>query len=30
MVMVVRSSMMDELNAQYIKVAIAKGLPFRA
>jgi peptide/nickel transport system permease protein len=24
-----RSSMMDELNAQYIKVAIAKGLPFR-
>jgi peptide/nickel transport system permease protein len=29
MVMVVRSSMMDELNAQYIKVAIAKGLPFR-
>jgi peptide/nickel transport system permease protein len=29
MVMVVRSSMMDELNAQYIKVATAKGLPFR-
>jgi peptide/nickel transport system permease protein len=29
MVMVVRSSMMDEFNAQYIKVAIAKGLPFR-
>jgi peptide/nickel transport system permease protein len=29
MLMVVRSSMMDELNAQYIKVAIAKGLPFR-
>jgi peptide/nickel transport system permease protein len=28
MVMVVRSSMMDELNAQYIKVATAKGLPF--
>jgi peptide/nickel transport system permease protein len=28
-VMVVRSSMMDELNAQYIKVATAKGLPFR-
>jgi peptide/nickel transport system permease protein len=27
--MVVRSSMMDELNAQYIKVATAKGLPFR-
>jgi len=25
----VRSSMMDELNAQYIKVATAKGLPFR-
>jgi peptide/nickel transport system permease protein len=29
MVMVVRSSMMDELNAQYIKVTTAKGLPFR-
>lgn len=29
MVMVVRTSMMDELNAQYIKVAIAKGMPFR-
>jgi peptide/nickel transport system permease protein len=29
MVMVIRSAMMDELNAQYIKVAIAKGLPFR-
>lgn len=28
MVMVVRTSMMDELNAQYIKVAIAKGMPF--
>jgi peptide/nickel transport system permease protein len=27
--MVVRSSMMDELNTQHIKVAIAKGLPFR-
>ena len=27
--MVVRSSMMDELNTQYIKVAIAKGMPFR-
>jgi len=29
MVMVIRSAMMDELNAQYIKVAIAKGMPFR-
>ena len=29
MVMVIRTSMMDELNAQYIKVAIAKGMPFR-
>jgi len=29
MVMVVRTSMMDELNAQYIKVATAKGMPFR-
>jgi peptide/nickel transport system permease protein len=29
MVMVIRSAMMDELNAQYIKVATAKGLPFR-
>jgi peptide/nickel transport system permease protein len=28
MVMVVRTSMMDELNAQYIKVATAKGMPF--
>jgi peptide/nickel transport system permease protein len=28
MVMLVRTSMMDELNAQYIKVAIAKGMPF--
>ena len=28
MVMVIRTSMMDELNAQYIKVAIAKGMPF--
>jgi peptide/nickel transport system permease protein len=27
--MVVRTSMMDELNAQYIKVATAKGMPFR-
>jgi peptide/nickel transport system permease protein len=29
MVMVIRTSMMDELNAQYIKVATAKGMPFR-
>lgn len=29
MVMVVRTSMMDELNTQHIKVAIAKGMPFR-
>jgi peptide/nickel transport system permease protein len=29
MVMVIRSAMMDELNAQYIKVATAKGMPFR-
>jgi peptide/nickel transport system permease protein len=29
MVMVVRTSMMDELNAQYIRVATAKGMPFR-
>jgi peptide/nickel transport system permease protein len=29
MLMVVRSSMIDELNTPHIKVAIAKGLPFR-
>jgi peptide/nickel transport system permease protein len=29
MLMVVRSSMIDELNTHHIKVAIAKGLPFR-
>jgi peptide/nickel transport system permease protein len=29
MLMMVRSSMLDELNTQHIKVAIAKGLPFR-
>jgi peptide/nickel transport system permease protein len=29
MVMVIRTSVMDELNAQYIKVATAKGMPFR-
>ncbi len=29
MVLVVRTSMMDELNTQHIKVAIAKGMPFR-
>ena len=28
-VMMVRSAMIDELNQQYIKTAIAKGLPFR-
>jgi peptide/nickel transport system permease protein len=28
MVMIVRSSMIDELNQQYIKTAFAKGLPF--
>jgi peptide/nickel transport system permease protein len=29
MVMVVRSSVIDELNAHYINMAIAKGIPFR-
>jgi peptide/nickel transport system permease protein len=28
MVMIVRSSMIDELNQQYVKTAFAKGLPF--
>ncbi|MFW6373566.1 MAG: ABC transporter permease [Thermodesulfobacteriota bacterium] len=28
MVMIVRSSMIDELNSQYVKTAAAKGLPF--
>jgi len=28
MVMIVRSSMIDELNSQYVKTATAKGLPF--
>lgn len=28
MVMIVRSAMIDELNRQYVKTAVAKGLPF--
>ena len=30
LVMLVRSSVIDELNQQYVKTARAKGLPFQA